>query len=37
VILTGASWAKSDAHRGPSLDARAVYRISERGLNEVTR
>jgi len=37
VILTGASWAKGDAHCCPSLDARAVYRFSERGINEVTR
>jgi hypothetical protein len=37
VMLSGGRWLKGDAHCCPSGDARAVYQISERGLNEVTR
>lgn len=37
VILTGGRWMPHDAHCCPSGKARAVYRISERGLNEITR
>lgn len=37
VLLSGRRWAKGDAHCCPSLDARAAYRISERGINEATR
>jgi len=37
AILSGGRWTKSDAHCCPSAEARAVYRISKHGLNEVTR
>jgi len=36
VVLTGRRWARSDAHCCPSLPARAVYRVSEHGLNQDT-
>ena len=37
VMLSGRRWTKGDAHCCPSGDARTVYRVTERGLNEVTR
>ncbi len=37
VILGGHRWLKGDAHCCPSGETRAVYRVTERGVNEVPR
>jgi hypothetical protein len=34
VVLRGRGWTKNDAHCCPSLDTSAVYRVTERGINE---